>query len=105
RRRAQAGGDALKPAATVWRRFTCANRIRCARQARVDVLILDDWGMFPLDDHGRRDLNELLDDRVGERATIVTSQLPVDLWHDQIGDPPRPTRSSIASSRAVTASC
>ena len=58
-----------------------------ARLARVDILILDDWGMVPVDDHSRRDLNELLEDRYGERSTIVTSQLPIALWHDQIGDP------------------
>lgn len=57
------------------------------RFARADVLVLDDWGMTPLNADSRRDLNEVLEDRWGERSTIVTSQIPVELWHDQIGDP------------------
>lgn len=55
--------------------------------ARTDLLILDDWGLAPLGDRERRDLLELVDDRVGRRATLVTSQLPVDHWHEMIGDP------------------
>lgn len=55
--------------------------------ARVDVLILDDWAMTPLTAAERRDMSELMEDRCGERSTILTSQRPPDLWHDQIGDP------------------
>lgn len=55
--------------------------------ARVDLLVLDDWGLAPLDAQARRDLLEVLDDRYQRRSTLVTSQLPVDLWHDAIGDP------------------
>jgi DNA replication protein DnaC len=58
-----------------------------ARLARVDVLVLDDWGHAPLRDQERRDLVEILDDRYGLRSTIMTSQLPVEKWHDHIGDP------------------
>lgn len=58
-----------------------------ARLARVDVLIIDDWGHAPLKDQERRDLVEVLDDRHGLRSTIMTSQLPVTKWHDHIGDP------------------
>ena len=55
--------------------------------ARVQLLILDDWGLAPLTpDHGR-DLLEVLDDRHGRSSTIVTSQLPVDHWHQLIGNP------------------
>lgn len=54
---------------------------------RTELLILDDWGLAPLNDPQRRDLLELLDDRHGHRSTLVTSQLPVDHWHDHIGDP------------------
>ncbi len=54
---------------------------------RVDVLVLDDWGLEPLDADGRHDLLELLEERHGRRSIIVTSQLPVDKWHDMIGDP------------------
>ena len=58
-----------------------------ARFARADVLVLDDWGLTPIGVNERRDLSELFEDRFGERATIITSQLPVELWHDHIGEP------------------
>jgi DNA replication protein DnaC len=54
--------------------------------ARIDVLVVDDWGLAVLDDVHRRDLLEVLDDRHNARSTIVTSQLPVDHWHAAIGD-------------------
>lgn len=54
--------------------------------AKVSVLILDDWGLAPLTDEQRRDLLELLDDRHEKSSTIVTSQLPIKLWHEAIGD-------------------
>ena len=57
------------------------------RLARVDVLVIDDWGHAPMRDQERRDLVEVLDDRHGFRSTIMTSQLPVAKWHDHIGDP------------------
>ncbi len=55
--------------------------------ARAELLILDDWGLAALGAAERRDLLEILEDRHGRAATIVTSQLPVDAWHDVIGDP------------------
>lgn len=55
--------------------------------AKTDVVVLDDWGLGPLTDEQRRDLLELLDDRHGNRSTLVTSQLPVDNWHEALGDP------------------
>lgn len=55
--------------------------------ARVDVLILDDFGLSPLTAEQRRDLLEIVEDRYGRKATIVTSQLPVEHWHEIIGDP------------------
>jgi DNA replication protein DnaC len=55
--------------------------------ARVDVLVLDDFAMAPLKDHERRDFLEICDDRYQRRSTILTSQLPVAHWHEQIGDP------------------
>lgn len=58
-----------------------------SRLARIDVLIIDDWGHAPLKDQERRDLVEVLDDRHGLRSTIMTSQLPPSKWHDHIGDP------------------
>ena len=54
--------------------------------AKTDLLILDDWGLAPLGDRERRDLLELVEDRAGRRATLVTSQLPIEHWHDNIGD-------------------
>jgi DNA replication protein DnaC len=55
--------------------------------ARVQVLLLDDWGLTPLTAEGRRDLLEVIDDRHGRAATVVTSQLPVPSWHEWIADP------------------
>ena len=61
---------------------------RLLRQlARMDVLVLDDLALVPLQDAERRDLLEVLEDRYGTRATIVTSQLPPNHWHEHIGDP------------------
>jgi DNA replication protein DnaC len=54
--------------------------------ARTDVVVLDDWGLAALDGPTRADLLELVDDRAGRRATIVTSQLPIEHWHAWIGD-------------------
>jgi len=53
----------------------------------VQLLILDDWGLSPLDAGARHDLLEILEARYGRHSTIITSQLPVDKWHDLIGDP------------------
>lgn len=55
--------------------------------AKVDVLVLDDWGTGALDAATRADLLEIIDDRVGQRATIITHQLPVEHWHAWLGDP------------------
>jgi len=52
----------------------------------VQLLILDDWGLEPLDAGARRDLYEILEERYGRRSTILTSQIPVDKWHAFIGD-------------------
>lgn len=53
----------------------------------VRLLILDDWGLEPLGPEQRRDLLEIVEDRYGRGATLITSQVPVDRWHDLIGDP------------------
>ncbi len=58
-----------------------------AKLARIDVLILDDWGLVPVGDTERRDLLEIIEDRYGNRSTILTSQLPSKSWHDHVGDP------------------
>ena len=53
----------------------------------VKLLILDDWGLEPLGPEQRHDLLEIVEDRYGRGATLITSQIPVDRWHDLIGDP------------------
>jgi DNA replication protein DnaC len=58
-----------------------------SKLARVDVLIIDDWGHTALREQERHDLLEILDDRYDLRSTIMTSQLPIKEWHDHIGDP------------------
>ena len=55
--------------------------------ARVELLILDDWGLAPLTSVQGRDLLEVIDDRHGRSSTIVTSQIPVNHWHELIADP------------------
>lgn len=54
--------------------------------AKTDVLVLDDWGMSAIDSMTRSDLLEIIDDRAAHKATIITSQLPVEHWHAWIGD-------------------
>jgi DNA replication protein DnaC len=58
-----------------------------SRLARMDVLVVDDWAHAPLAESERRDFLEICEDRYQTRSTILTSQLPVAKWHDQIGDP------------------
>jgi len=58
-----------------------------ARLAKTDVLVLDDFAIAPLSDDSRRDLLEILEDRYGLRATVITSQLKHDHWHDYLADP------------------
>ena len=55
--------------------------------ARIDLLVLDDWGLAPLDAARRRDILEILDDRYGRRSIVLTSQMPVADWHRQLDDP------------------
>jgi DNA replication protein DnaC len=55
--------------------------------AKTDLLILDDYGLAPFTREQRYDFLEILEDRHGLRSTLVTSQLPVEHWHEQIGDP------------------
>ncbi len=54
---------------------------------RVDVLVVDDFAVSPVNDTQRSDLLEVLEDRYGSRSTIVTSQLPSAQWHDYLADP------------------
>jgi DNA replication protein DnaC len=57
-----------------------------AKIEKMDLLILDDFGMQPLDSHNRSTLIEIIEDRHGKRSTIITAQLPVGQWHDVIGE-------------------
>jgi len=58
-----------------------------ARMAKLDLLVLDDFGVGRLTEANRYDLLEVLEDRYGNRSTILTSQLPFEKWHDWINDP------------------
>jgi DNA replication protein DnaC len=58
-----------------------------ASMAKTSLLVLDDFGSARLNEEPRRDLLDILDDRYGSRATLVTSQFPVEKWHELIGDP------------------
>jgi len=55
--------------------------------AKVDLMVLDDWGLSPLEGQSQHDLLEVIDDRAGIRSTLVTSQLPLNKWHDMVADP------------------
>lgn len=57
------------------------------RLQRTRLLVLDDWGLHPFGDAERRDLYEILEDRFDLQSTLVISQLPVDTWHQALGDP------------------
>jgi DNA replication protein DnaC len=58
-----------------------------AAWAKVEVLVLDDFGLQPLTDPQAADLLEVIEDRAGRRSTIVTSQLPIAHWHEGLGEP------------------
>ena len=58
-----------------------------ARLGRVDVMVIDDWAMAPMTEAERRDFWEICEERYQRRSTILTSQLPISRWHEQIGDP------------------
>jgi DNA replication protein DnaC len=57
-----------------------------AQTAKVQILVLDDWGLDKLDDERRRDLLEILDDRYKNASTVITSQLPISHWHEYLND-------------------
>ena len=58
-----------------------------ASLAKTNLLILDDWGLASLSDENRHDVLELLEDRHGRGATMVTSPFPVEHWHEALGNP------------------
>jgi DNA replication protein DnaC len=57
------------------------------RLAHLDVLVVDDWAMSALSDSERRDFLEICDDRYQSHSTILASQIPLNLWHERIGEP------------------
>ncbi len=57
------------------------------RLSKTHLLAVDDLGLAPLKDTERRDLLEVIEDRNGSASTLITSQLPIEKWHDHIGDP------------------
>lgn len=58
-----------------------------AQLSKVELLILDDWALSPLEGQAQQDILEVIDDRVDCHSTVVTSQLPVEKWYDMMGDP------------------
>lgn len=64
-----------------------SHRLLLQRLQRTHLLVLDDWALHPFGDAERRDLYEIMEDRFDLRSTMVISQLPVDTWHQAIGDP------------------
>ena len=60
---------------------------RLVQLAKLDLLVLDDFAISPMGAPERSDLLEVLDDRVGTRSTLITSQLPVKAWHTYLDDP------------------
>ena len=79
--------DAIETAGAALLRLDLAPGRDLARLARVDVLILDDWGLAAVTDVQRQDLLEVMEDRDATRSTIITSQLPRDQWHAYLSDP------------------
>ena len=76
-----------------------------ASLAKTEVLVIDDFGLAKLSAENRRDLLEITEDRYGIRSTVITSQLPVENWHDIVGDPTlAPTPSSTDSYTALISS-
>ena len=58
-----------------------------SKVAKIDLLILDDWGLTPLNSHESRDVLEIIEERYQNRAHIFISQLPLEHWHEVLGDP------------------
>lgn len=58
-----------------------------AKLAKMDLIILDDWALAPMTPRGRNELLELVDDHIANGSILITSQLPVDQWHEYLGEP------------------
>ncbi len=59
-----------------------------AQLAKIDIIILDDWGLQPISSQHRSDLFELIDDRYGIHSTVITSQKPIKLWYEHLQEDP-----------------
>jgi DNA replication protein DnaC len=68
------------------------------------LLILDDWDLEPLGPEQRHDMLEIVEDRYGRGATLITSQMPVDRWHDLIGEPTLADASTASSITPIASS-
>jgi hypothetical protein len=78
---------------------------RLTQLAKLDILVIDDFAISPMGAAERNDLLEVLDDRIGSRSTLITSQLPVKAWHlpgrsDARGRDPGPRRAQQPQDRA-----
>ena len=62
-------------------------RHQLSKLGRIDAMVIDDWAMAPLAESERRDFWEICEERYQRRSTVLTSQLPISRWHEQIGDP------------------
>ena len=85
-------GSTTRRAAALFRDLSLARADGSLRQLlrrlnRIDVLVVDDWVMAPMSEAERRDFWEIAEDRYQTRSMILTSQLPMARWHEQIGDP------------------
>lgn len=58
-----------------------------AKIAKVNLLIMDDWGIAPMSSSSRLHLLDVVEQRAGNGSLIITAQLPVAAWHDYIGEP------------------
>ena len=58
-----------------------------AKLERLQLLILDDWGLQPLDHHAKMAIMQLIEDRHGKTSTVITSQLPINKWYDYLDEP------------------
>lgn len=58
-----------------------------ARLKKTDMLVIDDWGMYPMDAAAARDIFEILEDRISFGSTLIVSQVPVENWYDIIAAP------------------
>jgi len=58
-----------------------------SKLSKVDLLIIDDWGIAPVTQTGRHELLELVDERLNSGSIVITSQLPVEQWHDYLAEP------------------